>query len=199
MKKFSFEKAFEEHSLKLKELEAERIKAINEIERINDIVPARVYSYFKGCHRYMTQGVHENHLNSVLSSLLATITFNDGDYLQLRKQLWNFSQYHTNPENHYRIAIENNNNSAWKEIEKYLNRKPFIVDGKRCYDGFEFEISRNQYYTCTGWNSDGRIKFIKSTKPNRKGHRKLLNFNYDQFKDYFKSKKIKKKSSLYLF
>lgn len=198
LKKFSFEKVFEEHCIKLNELKVEKENAIAEIQRINDLVPARIYSYFKNCQKYTTQGVHESNLHSILCSLLATITFKEGDYLQLQNVLGYFNQYHGSAEYHYRIAIENNNNSAWKEIEKYLNRKPYIVDGKRCYDGFEFQISKNEYYACTGWNSDGRIKFIRSTENDRKGQRKLLNFNYEEFKEYFKDKKMYKCSNFYL-
>jgi len=37
--------------------------------------------------------------------------------------------YWRHDENHYRLAVIYRNASAWKAIEKYLNRKPFIVPG----------------------------------------------------------------------
>lgn len=194
--KYSFERMFELHTKELNKLELARKTALEEVHRIEGLTPAKVYSYFRESQPYINDRSYNSCLLNVLDSIIAISNFEENDYFELTKVMSTKYACYANTERHYRIAIENNNNSAWKSIEKYLNRKPFIVDKKRCYEGFEFQISRTEYYGCTGWNQKGEIKFILSSKPNRAGQRKLLKFNYQQFKEYFKDKKIERVISM---
>lgn len=196
LKRFSFERMFEEHTKELDKLSLAKKIALSEVNRLEGITPAKAYCYFSNPQKYLTDRAFDKYISNVLEAIIATIEFKENDYLELRKVISGKYFCNSNVEYHYRIAIMNNNNTAWKEIEKYLDRKPYLVDGKRCYDGFEFEVARNEYYTCTGWNAKGNIKFILSNNPNRNGKRKLLNFNFDEFKEYFKDKKIERVISM---
>ena len=152
--------------------------------------PSVVYNYFLKQQKYISDRGYDKVLNNVLECIMASSIFEENDYELLFKQLRTRIQWHCNTEWHYRIAIENNNNSAWKSIELFLKRKPYLVDSKRVYDGFDFQLARNEYYRCTGWNEKGNIKFVLYSEPNNNGRRKLLNFNREQFNEYFKGKKI---------
>lgn len=163
---------------------------------MNRISPSELYMQFREAQIYITDRQYDSHLHSVLMSIIATQNFEIEDYKELYNNLRRQYGYHIDHEAHYKAAIEHHNNSAWKSIEKYLGRKPYLVDRKRCYQGFEFQITRKEYYRCTGWNEKGNIKFIYTDCPENRfskpTFKKLLNFNYEQFKDFFKDKKMYK-------
>lgn len=161
----------------------------NEMANIT-LNPAMVYLYFRKPQKYITERKSDSILNDILECVIAAAEFEIDDYELLYHNLRTKYLCHCDTEWHYRIAIENNNNTAWKSIEKFLDRKPYIINGKRCYAEFKFQLAHNEYYHCTGWNEQGNIKFVVYHEPNRKGIRKLLNFTREQFNEYFKNKKI---------
>lgn len=152
--------------------------------------PSIVYNYFRSQQKYITDRMYDKVLDNALECIMASSIFENNDYELLYKSLRTRIQRHCNTEWHYRIAIENNNNTAWKSIELFLNRKPYLIDGKRCYDCFDFQLARNEYYRCTGWNEKGNIKFVLYSEPNGNCKRKQLNFTREQFNEYFKGKKM---------
>ena len=152
--------------------------------------PSIVYDYFRNHQKYITDRMYDEVLDNALECIIASSIFENNDYELLYKSLRRRIQRHYDTEWHYRIAIKNNNNTAWKSIELFLNRKPYIIDGKRCYDRFEFQLARNEYYRCTGWNEKGNIKFVLYSEPNGNGKRKQLNFTKEQFNEYFEGKII---------
>jgi hypothetical protein len=158
---------------------------------MQNLTPAAVYSYFK-CDRqqYITDRKYDSMIHQVLCSLLSSKPFKEGEYLELLNVLRKDYSYHRDVELHYGIAIQNGNRTLWKEIESYLNRKPFIIDNKRCYLGYDFRLETEPLkdFRCTGWNGKGEIKFVVSDRNTLKNT--LLKFTYAEFKEYFKDKKI---------
>ncbi len=53
----------------------------------------------------------------------------------------------------YSLAIEAGNNTAWKSFEQWTGRRPFIIDKKRLYIGYEFNWMGN-FVTVTSFNDD---------------------------------------------
>lgn len=156
-----------------------------------NLTPAAIYSYFK-CDRqqYITDRRYDSMIHQVLCSLLESKEFKEGEYVELRNVLRKDYSYHRDIELHYGIAVLNGNRTLWKQIEAYLNRKPFIIDNKRCYLGYEFRLETEpiKEFRCTGWNDEGKIKFVVT---DRNTYQKtLLKFTNAEFKEYFKDKKI---------
>jgi hypothetical protein len=191
---FSFEFAYKEHEAKLDRLKSKIWDVENDLkhkERLATyMTPARVYEYFRFQHKFTSDRIYSKSMYDILESILATRKFEENDYVELRKSLRGISIPHHDAEEHYATAVRSNNSSLWKQIESYLERKPFIIDKKRCYQGFSFQLSEKENYRCTGWNEMGRIKFIQSSDRRGEVDRKLLNFNREEFMVHFKDKKI---------
>ena len=152
------------------------------------ITPAELYRQFKIQQPYITDRQYDSVLNNVLESIIASQRFEIDDYHDLYKWIRREYDYHWDSEWHYRIAIKHNNNLAWKSIEKFINRKPYLFDNKRCYEGFEFSTTDGDTYKCTGFDGS-RIKFKVWFK---KPEFKLLKFTHAEFKDYFNARKMVK-------
>lgn len=130
-------------------------------------------------------------MQSVLYNLCAVAKFDEDDFTEVRKN-FNFGYWGSNHiESFYATAIRSGNSSAWKSIEKALNRTPFILKSKRMYEGVTFQVAEDNKwvkYRCTGWNDSNKIKFIVENPDGQK----RLSFNNKEFKTYFKNKQINK-------
>jgi arsenate reductase-like glutaredoxin family protein len=126
---------------------------------------------------------------NTLNSLCSVAFFNEDDFSEIIKN-FNFSYWGGNHiERFYATAIVSDNNSAWKSIEKLLNRTPFILKNKRMYEGITFNVIQDDKrvkYRCTGWNDAGKIKFVTENTDNQK----RMSFDNKEFKAYFKTIKI---------
>lgn len=125
---------------------------------------------------------------------LETFKFQEDEFEKIRRN-FNFGYWGGNSiESFYACAIQSNNNTAWKSIEKAINRKPFILKNKRMYEGKTFTIAFEEKWTvfrCTGWNEEGNIKFVYNTLNNGKEIQKRISFNLKEFKSFFRMKKIR--------
>jgi hypothetical protein len=114
-----------------------------------------------------------------LELLVEHVFFNENDISII------YSKYGSkSAESNYRTAIVSNNSSAWKSIEFFLKRTPFILKNKRIYEACEFHTiveGKKTKYRCTGWNSDKKIKLVYDTFLGQK----RLSFDNKQFKEYF--------------
>lgn len=119
----------------------------------------------------------------VLTALIEVADFKINDFLEITKK-FNFGYWGGNCiESFYASSIISNNNSAWKSIEFYLKRTPFIINGKRCYESFSFTDKNSRVlYRCTGFNEAGNIKFVYDEN----GKQKRLSFTNKAFKDFAK-------------
>ena len=192
-KHFSFDRAWEEHVSKIAKLEQKEKalqRAIINKERISDtLTPARVYAYFKQQENFTSDAKYRDSMYAVLDLVLSTRKFGQGDYVELRAELSSsLSRPHLDGEAHYRAAVVSNNRTAWREIEAYLGRKPYIISEKRIYEWFEFE-TEDGYFRCTQFQ-EGCVRLVKSADRTFYNGRKLLKFNHKEFKEYFKNKKI---------
>jgi len=133
-----------------------------------------------------------NVMYRTLSVLLEVANFREDDFAEIEKQ-FNFEYWGLNSrEQFYATAIIFRNRSAWKSIEKHLNRKPFLLNGKRIYEGAKWEAhqdNRRIFYRCTGWNSDGKVKFLTDTSCTTEKQKRYSKTN-EEFKDFFKEIKI---------
>lgn len=127
-------------------------------------------------------------MQNVLYNLLSVADFKEDDFSEIMKN-FNFRYWGGNSiEGFYASSIINGNNSAWKSIEKALNRTPFILKNKRVYERFSFiviEDNKQIKYRCTGWNDAKKIKFITETDS-----QKRYSFDNKEFKAFFKDKTI---------
>lgn len=162
---------------------------LQSIEYTSTLNPTRMYVYFRKNKTNLTQREHDKVVHDVLHSLLRGAVFEDDDYSLLLKELKEWHQYHYDTEIHYGWACSVNNRSAIKSIEKHLNRKPFLIGTKRCYEGFTFQTGRSEHYKCTGFD-EGKIKFVLYENGMHQGTRKLFKFDHKEFKTHFKDKKI---------
>ena len=162
---------------------------LQSIEYTSTLNPTRMYVYFRKNKTNLTQREHDKVVHDVLHSLLRGAVFEDDDYSLLLGELKRWHQYHYDTEIHYRWACSVNNRSAAKSIENHLNRKPFLIGTKRCYEGFEFRTSNTEWYKCTGFD-EGKIKFVVYENGIHQGSRKLFKFTNKEFKEHFKDKKI---------
>lgn len=155
-----------------------------------EMTPALVYLYFTEQQKYISDRAYDDVMNKILYCILASDVFGEDDYGELYKVMQKRIQWHCDKEYHYRVAIENRNNTAWKSIEKFNNRKPYIFSGKRMYEGFKFKTRDGQcvnYIKCTGWNDDGKIKFIVSPGREIKLSCSRYRFTHEEFNNFFKS------------
>lgn len=130
-----------------------------------------------------------NVMQSVLYDLCKVAKFDEDDFIELRKK-FNFDYWgHNQIECFYACSISYNNNSAWKSIEKSLDRNPFILKNRRMYEGVRIRVAEDNKwvdYRCTGWNDAKKIKFVIDNENSQK----RLSFDNKEFKSYFKDKKI---------
>mgnify|MGYP000309565468 CR=1 FL=1 len=143
--------------------------------------------FFKQSFQYQSYETTNHIMYRVLCSLLAVCSFSEDDFSNIT-QKFNFGYWGGNYiESFYAEAVINRNISAWKSIEKYLNRKPFIIKSKRMYEGATF-YDKNECieYRCTGWNDKGKIKFVY----NKNEKQKRLSFDNKEFRTFFKNKNI---------
>lgn len=129
-----------------------------------------------------------------LSIAIETFNFQEDEFLKIMKN-FNFGYWGgNNIEYFYADAVRSNNNSAWKSIEKAIDRKPFILKGKRMYEGRTFFIAMNKKWVefrCTGWNEQGKLKFVYETTEKDKKTQKRLSFDLKEFKEYFKDQQFR--------
>lgn len=83
------------------------------------------------------------------------------------------------PESWYRKAIEIGNRSAWKALERYFKREPFIFNGNRLFVGSRiewdgkmadvtsFSSDGNHLVACVGERRDNSRKTVKRHKITR--------------------------------
>lgn len=130
-------------------------------------------------------------MSSGLSIALETFNFKEDEFSKIMKN-FNFGYWGGNSiEYYYAQSISANNNTAWKSIEKAINRKPFILKNKRMYEGKCFTILYDEKWTvfrCTGWNEKGNIKFVTDNKNEKQ---KRFSFDIGEFKAFFKAKKFR--------
>jgi hypothetical protein len=162
---------------------------LKHIEFTSTLNPVRMYHYFRKNQTKLTDREHDKVVHDILYSILRGAVFELEDYGLLRKELKNWYNYHVDVESHYRWAVMANNRSAIKSIEKYLNRKPFLIGTKRCYEDFKFCTGNNEHYKCTGFD-ENKIKFVLYENRMGQGPRKLFKFDNKEFKEHFKDKKI---------
>jgi hypothetical protein len=120
---------------------------------------------------------------------LETFRFEDDEFLKIMKN-FNFNYWGaTSIESFYANAIKSKNSSAWKSIEKAIDRKPFILKNKRMYEGRTFEMKSEKKlikFRCTGWNDTNKIKFVTETEK-----QKRYSFDLKEFKEFFKDQEFR--------
>lgn len=88
---------------------------------------------------------------------------------------------------HYYAAATQNNTSCIKSWEAYFKRTPFILDGQRVYEHFEFKYN-DLHCRVTGWNEDNTcITVVAYANKDEKGTRKLLKFDNSKWLEERKS------------
>lgn len=150
---------------------------------------------FSNSYKSQSYLTTNNALQRALYILTEVAIFKEDEFSEIMKN-FNFDYWGINIiESFYSNSILAGNNSAWKSIEKALNKKPFILQGKRIYEGKTFQMFIAERIVinlrCTGWNNEGKIKFVYDTLEKDKSVQKQLSFDLKEFKEYFKDKKFR--------
>ena len=128
-------------------------------------------------------------MQRTMEILLEVARFEEDEFSEIMKR-FKFGYWGLNSiEHYYRTAINSQNNTAWKSIEKAIDRKPFILKGKRMHYGKTIEIAVDGKWVtfrCTGWNDTKKIKFVTETEK-----QKRYSFDLKEFKEFFKDQEFR--------
>jgi hypothetical protein len=125
-------------------------------------------------------------MRQCLYSLIQSIEFRDGDFGYISKYGW-FNFDHT-----YSSIIRARNHSAIKDFERQFKFVPFILNRHRMHLGIKIRLvidNKWSWLRCTCFEpGEDKIRFVTDNRGQEK--QKRYCFTHEEFKEFFKDRKI---------